>query len=64
MTLKNLLRHCVALLAALAVLMGMTTVGYGEIYLPQILKVGLYYGSSAKSVVTLTSERGFYAGKV
>lgn len=63
MTLKNLLRHCVALTAALAVLLGMTTVGYGEIYLPQILKVGLYYGSSAKSVVILTSERGFYAGR-
>ena len=36
MTLKNLLRHCVALKAALDVLLGMTNVGYGELYLSLI----------------------------
>lgn len=35
---------------------------YAEINVPQTVKVGLYYGSSAKSLVTVTSERGFYVG--
>ncbi len=34
-----------------------------EISVQRILKVGLNYGSSAKSVATVTSERGFYVGR-
>lgn len=34
-----------------------------EINIPSALKVGLFYGSSAKTAATLTSSRGWYAGR-
>lgn len=33
-----------------------------EIYIPEFLKVGLFYGSGAKTAATLTCDRGWYAG--
>ena len=33
-----------------------------EINIPSVLKVGLFYGSTAKTSFTVSCERGYYAG--
>lgn len=43
-------------------LAGYQTFVSAEVYVPSNIKVGLFYGSSAKTSVKITSERGYYAG--
>lgn len=62
MSIRKMLRG--ALTALLAAVMALAAVPVSaEISVPALIKVGLYYGSSVKSVVTVTSDRGFYAGR-
>lgn len=66
----KIIRHNINMLKLLCLCIGailtISCSGYisasAEIFVPSVLKVGLFYGSGAKTVVTLTSERGWYAG--
>ena len=63
---KTIIMRMVCAITALTLTLALMCVevrpASAETEIQRILKVGLYYGSSAKTVATVTSERGFYAG--
>lgn len=62
-TLKTKIMSAALLFALVLTLVNTYNVNVSaEVSAPEIIKVGLNYGSSAKTVATVTSQRGFYAG--
>ncbi len=44
-------------------ILGIIQVGYADYAIPSYIRIGLFYGSSAKNSVTVTSENGFFIGE-
>lgn len=58
---KKLICFCMTFVITLSMI-GSVTLSYAEVQIESTVKVGLFFGSTAKKSVSLKSDRGFYAG--
>lgn len=58
---KKLICFCMTLLITLSIISSVT-LSYAEVQIESTVKVGLFYGSTAKKSVVIKSDRGFYTG--
>lgn len=52
----------IAIILIMTSVFGIMPISYADYAIPSYVRIGLYFGGSAKSSVTVTSENGFYIG--